>query len=534
MKHTVPTIKSLLPSLVMAFSGGCLALFFQDGTVNDPERYGRLFLVVGFLLAAVAGWCLNRRFGLLERLFLPQNPLAFGLSAAAAALTAYEFDRYCYAYGWTHYTAVLLPFAWLFLFAVFAALLCFALPQLEAFWKEKTKTERVALFVFAGAALLLCALLCSLTRVFIFPTTAEGEYAFDVIYTTDTVNLYDRDAFFNFFNTQNDLRQMWFPLLALPFAIPAKALSLVFAFVPNAYGVFLMWMQILALSASVLIFARIMHLSKGGTWAFLALFFLCFSGMLFSLTLEQYAFPLFWTACFAFSLTEKKGRGSAWLFSFGIGGFLTNAIYFPFLARKKEKGLFWRNVSEALFFGFCLFALTGRLPLFEPQNMQAKIAEIMQYGGEFVPLMTVVCQFTQFVVCQFLAPAPVFSGESHVSLSLPDPSFSAVGVAILLLEGICLFLCRRDAFARLCGFWIAFSFVLLVLLGWGSAENGMILYSSYFCWAYLSLPILALKKLCPHKGYLFGSFAAIALWLLAVNLPVLIEIIGMGIAHYPA
>lgn len=532
MKNPVSKIKVLFPSLVMAFCGGCLALFFQDGTVNDPARFGRAFLALGFLLAALAGWCFNRRFSFLERLFSTKSPLAFGLSASFAALVAYEFHNYCYAHGWTHYTVVLLPFAWLFLFAIFAFALERALPLLQAFWKQRDKAERWGMVAFSAGTLLLCFVLCALTKVFIFPTTAEGEYLFDVIYTSDTVNLYDRDAFFNFFNTQNDVRQMWFPLLALPFAISAKVFSLAFAFLPDAYGVFLMWMQILALAASALLFAKVMRLSKAGTWTFLALFLLCFSQMLFSLTLEQYVFPLFWTARFAYAVTEKREE-SAFLFSFNVGGFLTNAVLLPFLWKQGEKGSFWKNVSDALFFGVCLFCLTGRLPLFEPHNLQAKIAEILSFGGESVPFFTVFSQFTQFIVFQFVAPPLVFSGE-HIALSLPDPCFSFVGVALLLLEIVCFVLCRKDAFARLCAYWIAFSFVLLVLLGWGSAENGMILYSTYFCWAYLCLPVLALKKLCPHRGFLLGSFAAVALLLLIANLPAMIEIVKMGMTYYPA
>lgn len=33
--------------------------------------------------------------------------------------------------------------------------------------------------------------------------------------------------------------------------------------------------------------------------------------------------------------------------------------------------------------------------------------------------------------------------------------------------------------------WIGFSVFLLVILGWGTFENGLILYALYFAWAYI-------------------------------------------------
>ena len=40
---------------------------------------------------------------------------------------------------------------------------------------------------------------------------------------------------------------------------------------------------------------------------------------------------------------------------------------------------------------------------------------------------------------------------------------------------------------KIAGAWAGFSVVLLLAVGWGAPENGMILYTLYFGWAFLVL-----------------------------------------------
>ena len=93
---------------------------------------------------------------------------------------------------------------------------------------------------------------------------------------------------------------------------------------------------------------------------------------------------------------------------------------------------------------------------------------------------------------------------------------------------------RKNKFAVVSFAWIAFSFVILGLVGWGSKENGMILYSYYFGWAFISLIVLLIefipKKLNILKYSLYGC-AIIAL--LVFNTIGFAKIIQFGIEYYP-
>lgn len=45
----------------------------------------------------------------------------------------------------------------------------------------------------------------------------------------------------------------------------------------------------------------------------------------------------------------------------------------------------------------------------------------------------------------------------------------------------------RGRFYGLCAWWLAVSFGITVLLGWGTAYNQLFIYALYFGWAYVGL-----------------------------------------------
>ena len=49
---------------------------------------------------------------------------------------------------------------------------------------------------------------------------------------------------------------------------------------------------------------------------------------------------------------------------------------------------------------------------------------------------------------------------------------------------------------------LVITIVVLLIIGWGTVENGLVLYSLYFAWAYLSLYFLFLKKILKKERFL--------------------------------
>ena len=116
----------------------------------------------------------------------------------------------------------------------------------------------------------------------------------------------------------------------------------------------------------------------------------------------------------------------------------------------------------------------------------------------------------------------------------PATDFNLFGIGLLVLCIISFVLNRKNKFAKISFAWVAFSPVLLVLIGWGAKENGMILYTLYFGWAFISLFIMLINKI-PKKLFVIKHvlYSISLLTLLCFNIRGYIEIIKFGITNFP-
>ena len=62
-----------------------------------------------------------------------------------------------------------------------------------------------------------------------------------------------------------------------------------------------------------------------------------------------------------------------------------------------------------------------------------------------------------------------------------------LGIIILVLVTISFILNKKDKLSKISYYWVIFSVLLLCVVGWGTQENGLVLYSLYFSWAFIIL-----------------------------------------------
>ena len=151
-----------------------------------------------------------------------------------------------------------------------------------------------------------------------------------------------------------------------------------------------------------------------------------------------------------------------------------------------------------------------------------------------------LCQFTEFVKNCFAAPT---AGANLTFKPFPSwqleiiPRLNWVGIGILVLCVISAIWNRKNTSSRVAAFWVVFSGIMLLILGWGTDENGLILYSLYFGWAFLVLLFQLVDKICEVlklKPLVYVCAAAAAVGLLTVNIPAIMEMIRFAIECYPA
>ena len=119
---------------------------------------------------------------------------------------------------------------------------------------------------------------------------------------------------------------------------------------------------------------------------------------------------------------------------------------------------------------------------------------------------------------------------------VPASKIHPAGTLILVLCAISALLNRKKKSSLLAAGWVGFSLVMLLGLGWGTAENGLILYALYFGWAYLVLLFQLAEKIgqVSKVNYLtevlsIGGAALMA----ACNIPAIMEMVRFAMTYFP-
>ena len=112
------------------------------------------------------------------------------------------------------------------------------------------------------------------------------------------------------------------------------------------------------------------------------------------------------------------------------------------------------------------------------------------------------CKYTAFVESIFkITPGHIekFLGYDAYRLAIPT-TISIIGIIILGIVLVSFIINRKEKMAWISILWIIFSIIILCSVGWGTVENGLILYSLYFAWAFYLLQVRFTRSESP-KGF---------------------------------
>lgn len=360
---------------------------------------------------------------------------------------------------------------------------------------------------------------------------------FDVIYTSDSPELFNENAYLSLRGLQNDLRQ---PLFAV-FAAPILGLPyLISRLLPHSEIFYVLAMslpQIALMMLSFFLAARMLNLTGGKRMLLMGLFCASYPALLFTLMMEQYIIACFYLLLCIYLIVSKAPETEISLYAAG-GTLLTSLILMPALTDlhpiRQFKDWFARMLQLVL--GFVIFLLAfGRLDII--LNAPTSLLMMMKFSGRSVFLSEKLFQYSGFFRSCLIAPEAGVDLQTmgYPSWQLnPAVGFSAAGLVILFLAVVSAILNRKDRACRAAGLWLGFSFLVLVVLGWGTPENGLILYALYFGWAVILLLFALVQKLeqrIPRLTWWIGIPAIAAL--LTVNLPAIAHLVGFALRYYP-
>lgn len=531
--------------VLFALSGAAATLLF---TQRGSTGIGFIGVFCSLAICALIAF----RYKALERAFVRVSPVKLLVAAVFALYAAYCYSRWYRASmserilekvnGALHLPQAIADLMHTWLSVGIAAVALFALCTLfyvaidrilleaDRRFRAADKVEKRYFLIAGLAAAVLIACVYSLTNAF-----TDAGIPYDVVYTADSGMLLRDNTFFNINAFQNDIRQPLFGVFAMPFDIAARLLSKVLFFVPNAYVILLGILQAALLLFCFTVLARLLRLEGLKKALFLALVTVSYPTMLFLFTVEQYIFSLFWVILLVEAYCEDaSGRELKWVAA--TGSLLTSGALVFLLPYKKSFRSVLIELLKAGGLLLAFLAVFGQLPLL--YSAAASVRELMSFSGAGIGLGDRLLQFVNFVSTCAVSPLAGIDTASyqHASYQLsPVGSINPTGVILLALAVAGFVLNHKSKLARVSFGWVIFSFALLGLVGWGTAENGLVLYTLYFSWAYLVLAFLALtaitKKWKTAQSVVLSGIAATMLVFNAVSI---LQIILFGIRYYPA
>lgn len=388
-------------------------------------------------------------------------------------------------------------------------------------------------------ALLLLSAVMAAAFVFSRTDACYGtEYEFDIVYTSDSPVLVKENAYLNLTHKENDLRQPLFAVAAAPLLGAAYFLGKLTG--NAAVQAALMNCVLLGmLFVGHLLLAQTMDLTPEKRMCFLFVTVCSYTHLLFSWMMEQYI-PAYFFLMLCFCQYCRKGsvdRLALW----GTGGtLLTGLVLLPCLLVDSPLRNWKQWLRDLLMAGV---EFVGVMLVFCRLDVLATVLHrvlfLSSFAGVTLSFWDKLCQFSVFLFCCFLAPAAgaSYAIPEHISWQLEAlEGLHWGGVLIFLLCALSAWWNRDKKSSRLAAAWCGFSVAMLLILGWGTKENGLILYSLYFGWAYAVL-LFQLVESAGQKLRLRWLLPAVCLFsaaiLLAVNLPAMGELVRFLIAYYP-
>ena len=396
--------------------------------------------------------------------------------------------------------------------------------------------KRVEWIVYS--ALLVC--FCIYIAFSFFSSNAfyEADRYVDVIYTSDSPELVKFNCYVLLDHFENDLRQPFFAVFSAPLmGIPCLIGSLIPG-VPMA--LFVAFIQAVMMIFSAFLLAIELKLSPVQRICFVLVSALSYPYLLFAVMMEQYVVAVFWLilTVYLYDHGDSEAKTASYAAS---GTLLISGALVPFILMPekltKNVGTWLKRMAFYVNDFILMFVLLGRSHLI--LNVISNSKMLASFTGEKVGFTGRVLQYLNFVESCYLAPETkivVYNGGFSQWCLTDVTEISFIGVGIILISVISFVLTRNSKISKVAFGWVCFSMIVLIGIGWGTAENGLILYSLYFGWAFTVLIFNLFKYLedrLKTKVLIPIATAVLSLILIIANIPAIMGLLSYAISAYP-
>lgn len=367
----------------------------------------------------------------------------------------------------------------------------------------------------------------------------DGQYQkYDLIYVSDPPVLNHYSQYLYLFHGENDLRQPLFAVFSAPFVAAPYFISKIFFFPVFKQAIFMNAVQVFMLFFGTFLLAKTLKLRPIHRVCFMVLFCSTYTYLLFILMMEQYIIGYFWLCIFLYQICEKQPVDNITLWG-ASGALITNLILVPLLPPKLPlknwKGWLKKLIRHGVEFltvmvACCRLDILRYFPQYYMYTHQ--FAQSVDKRTEWTETLL---QYVAFLRNLFLAPPAEIIDNTAWRLK-PIIVWSKIGTLVLVFVIISSLLNRKIKIIQISAFWVTFSMIILIFIGWGGYENGLILYSLYFGWAFFILLFQLLNTIgekLKTPYWLPVVCAGLALALFSINFPAIQEMVNFMIVTYP-
>ena len=374
----------------------------------------------------------------------------------------------------------------------------------------------------------------------------------NLLFTADTQFIIDTDAYNNINAKENDIRQPLFGLFALPYTIVPKLISDITF--DEIYPFLIAIVQGFMVFVTIILLEKIMKLQGIARLLFMLFLTFTYPTVLFLVNMEQYVIHVFYLVLFIYMVLNKI-KDKDLLYIMATGTLITTGILFPLLGEKKN----FKESIKNIFFTFLKFAailiITGKIILYTPEQLKGQIDNLSIYtsgASEAIDYATQANMYTDFALNTVIAPQ-IKSEEGLLASKVmvrdnltvrivaynykvqqtENTSTNVFGLLILVMVVLGFIFNRKDAFCKICFTWVLFSVFLLLIVGYGASENGFILYSYYFSWAFVCLIFRLFELLLKKWPKIKNTIYTVAIIPMAIiNFYGIYQLIIFGIQYY--
>jgi hypothetical protein len=541
----ISSVKLLLVKILFLLSGIAMTILLHtEGALHAniiPITNGINSLIV-YILFSFLTWCfLLFKYNILEKIYSEKiSKKLLVISIILSITTVYYWRFVIWDYEQINFLNALIPIISFLVICLFHYFwLAFLYKLCNHFFKTVKKSEKIYITIISIIIIILIIRIFSITTVFYEPTVNGKIIPYDVVYNFDSPDHIVTNVYANIKATENnDIRQPLFGVFALPFGIISLILSKIFFFLPSSYAMIITIMQAILLQICIILLGRIIGLRGITSIAFYLFMMLSYPYLIFSIAPEQYIFPVFWLILLLYTchinFYADADNGYTILYIAATGSLITNGISFPYVFNRKGLALVKTiGITGTIFIAaHIIFGRTNIL-----LHSISSIKNLLHgFSGESISFENKVLQYFNFISLCFVKSSVSFDNtRGYVTYQLaPVTALNSLGVGLLTLVIVSFIMNFNRKFAQFCIFWVAYSFLILCVIGWGTNENGLILYSLYFGWAFICLVFMGIEKIINKfptiKHIIYVCFAILLIY---VNIPAINDIIRFGIMYYP-